>query len=174
MQVEGVRKLTPEMRREQTRAYLLEAAAAVFAARGFHGASLDEIAETAGFTKGAIYSHFESKDDLFLALQKERQDAMLQEFFAVARDHAGDPGGGMAALTDVYTRLAPTPAECALFHEFSLCSMRNPELRKRVDAEREAMFGALVTLVEQHCADLGITPPIPPGTLARMYLAVFD
>src|SRR5438093_937347 len=115
MDVSAVRKLTPEMRREQTRAYLLEAAAAVFAARGFHGASLDEIAEAAGFTKGAIYSHFQSKADLFLALQKERQDAMLEQFFAAAREHGDDAGAGMAAVTEIYGRLAPTAAEMTLF-----------------------------------------------------------
>ena len=84
MEVTGVRRLTPEMRRDQIRTYLLEAAAAVFAARGFHAATLDEIAAAAGFTKGAIYSNFGSKEELFLALVDQRQQAMLDQFFSAA------------------------------------------------------------------------------------------
>ena len=63
-----VEKLTPARRRELTRAALLDAAASVFAQRGFEGASLDEIAEAAGFTRGAIYKNFDGKEDLFFAV----------------------------------------------------------------------------------------------------------
>lgn len=55
-------------RRENTRARLLEAAAQVFAAVGLEGASVEAICERAGFTRGAFYSNFESKDELFLEL----------------------------------------------------------------------------------------------------------
>src|SRR4051795_6101133 len=57
-----------EIKQEQTRARLLEAAAAVFARRGYHVATLEDVAAEAGFTKGAVYSNFESKEALFLAL----------------------------------------------------------------------------------------------------------
>ena len=72
--------LTQERRRQLTREHLLAAAAQVFAERGFYGATLDEVARVAGFTKGAVYSNFDSKDDLFLALFKanyEREMAQL-------------------------------------------------------------------------------------------------
>lgn len=59
-------------RKEQTRCALIEAAAAVIAERGFHAASLSEIAARAGVTTGAVYSNFRSKDDLFLAVIRER------------------------------------------------------------------------------------------------------
>src|SRR5271165_3793460 len=70
----SLQPLTPERRRQQTRDHLLAAAAEVFAARGFHGASLDEVAAVAGFTKGAVYSNFKNKEDLFLALFKANYD----------------------------------------------------------------------------------------------------
>src|SRR5499426_3908325 len=69
--------LTPDRRRAMTRRHLLDAAAIVFARNGFHGATLDEVAATAGFTKGAVYSNFKSKDDLFLALLEDRTDRQL-------------------------------------------------------------------------------------------------
>ncbi|HLF99411.1 MAG TPA: helix-turn-helix domain-containing protein [Acidimicrobiia bacterium] len=61
-------KLTPDRRREMTRSALIDAAAELIAERGYEGASLEEIAKRAGFTRGAIYSNFEGKDDLLLAV----------------------------------------------------------------------------------------------------------
>ena len=58
--------------KERTRQRLLDAAAAVFAERGIEAASLDEVAEAAGYTKGAIYSNFASKIDLVVALMRRR------------------------------------------------------------------------------------------------------
>src|SRR5260370_23487825 len=71
--------LTPERRREQTRHHLIEAAAAVFAARGYHGASLDEVAAAAGFTKGAVYSNFKNKEELFVAVLEDRTMGPLRD-----------------------------------------------------------------------------------------------
>ncbi|WP_235834727.1 TetR family transcriptional regulator [Actinomadura logoneensis] len=67
---EGVRaeRTTRRERREQTRAALLEAAERLWAERGIHGASLDDVASAAGLTKGAVYSNFAGKTDLLLAL----------------------------------------------------------------------------------------------------------
>ena len=68
----AIEPLTPAAGREMTRRHLLDAAAVVFARDGFHGASLDDVAATAGFTKGAVYSNFKSKEDLFLAVFDDR------------------------------------------------------------------------------------------------------
>lgn len=60
------RRLTREESQAQTRGRLLDAARTVFAGRGYHGASVEEIAEEAGYSKGAVYSNFESKEEIFL------------------------------------------------------------------------------------------------------------
>src|SRR5881409_2831591 len=65
-------RLTRTERQAQTRADLLEAAARVFARRGFAGASVEAIAAEAGFTRGAFYSNFSSKEELFAELLQER------------------------------------------------------------------------------------------------------
>jgi AcrR family transcriptional regulator len=131
MDVAPVRRLTPEMRRLQTRSYLLEAAAAVFAARGFTAASLDEVAHAAGYTKGAIYSHFGSKAELFLALVEEREQAMRTEYLAAANSTA-EPDDKLRAIIAAGGRFAPTAAEWALWQEFQLYALRNPALRERL------------------------------------------
>src|SRR3954447_21973439 len=76
-------RLTPERRKERTRDALLDAAIAVFARRGFAGASLDEIAETAGFTRGAIYKHFSDKEDMLLRACEHLNDRLISEFAAL-------------------------------------------------------------------------------------------
>src|SRR5205807_10231391 len=81
-----VEKLTPERRRALTRTTLIDAAADVFARRGFHAASLEEIAEAAGFTRGAIYKNFENKEELFFAVIERRIDAQLSRFREVLRE----------------------------------------------------------------------------------------
>src|SRR5436853_5449268 len=79
------------LKQEQTRARLLEAAARVFARRGFHVATLEEVAAEAGFTKGAVYSNFESKEALFLALVDRELEKRAQEIGAVV-DAAASTG----------------------------------------------------------------------------------
>ncbi|WP_259415835.1 TetR/AcrR family transcriptional regulator [Bacillus toyonensis] len=66
------RRLTQEERKKETRQLLLESAIEVFAQLGFHGASVDKIAEYAGFSKGAVYAHFNSKEELFLAILEKQ------------------------------------------------------------------------------------------------------
>src|SRR5687767_15759101 len=62
------KRLTREESKARTRADLLRAASRLFVRNGFVATSLADIAEEAGLTKGAVYSNFESKEDLFLAL----------------------------------------------------------------------------------------------------------
>jgi AcrR family transcriptional regulator len=71
-------KLTPERRRELTREALLDAASEVFANRGYDGGTLEEIAATAGFTTGAIYSNFGGKQDLIMPVLDERNARFSQ------------------------------------------------------------------------------------------------
>lgn len=166
-------RLTREQRRDLTRHELLAAAAAVFAARGYHAASIDDIADAAGFTKGAVYSNFVSKEDLFLALVRERQEQMLQAFFAAAEAGAADDTTP-ASITGVFRRLSPTPEEFALWQEFELYARRQPELLARLRADSDAMFTQLVGLVEDHWKSLDAEPPLPHVALARLYVAIFD
>lgn len=140
-----------ERRRLQTRADLLASAREVFAESGFAGASLDEIARRAGFTKGALYGHFDNKDDLFLALLDHETRALEQSITASAR-----PGSGIAGLRMIARGIAealPRDRDWALaVTEFSLHAARQPELAgHRREALREsgsqltAIFGSVLS-----------------------------
>lgn len=74
MNTPAKKRLSRQEAKAQTRASLIEAAREVFSKQGFHAASLDQIAEAAGYTKGAIYAHFSNKEDLYLALLDKHLD----------------------------------------------------------------------------------------------------
>ncbi len=168
----AVERLTPDKRREQTRSHLLRAAAEVFSRRGYHGASLDEVAAEAGFSKGAVYSNFESKEDLFLALVNDRTEQLVQDFGAAAEGHR--TGAALIkALSDVYIHLGSEDRGWALSTEFSLYALRNPELRKKLVTDNRAGRELVIELVEQHCREAGVTPPLPAESIATIYIALF-
>ena len=74
------RRAAPETRREE----ILEAALACFSARGYHGSTVDDIAAGAGLSKGAVYWHFEGKEDVFLALFDHLAEEIFGRFDAAA------------------------------------------------------------------------------------------
>ncbi len=120
--------LTADRRRQQTRHYLLQAAAQVFAEHGFHGASLDEVAAAAGFTKGAVYSNFKNKEDLFLALIEANY---ARELGALRETLDGSDIAPADRLSDfvglIRNEFEQVPANWnALYLEFVLYAMRNP------------------------------------------------
>jgi AcrR family transcriptional regulator len=131
-----------------TREHLLAAAAQVFADRGFHGATLDEVARVAGFTKGAVYSNFESKDDLFLALFRdavERDMTALVATLDASQVPASDRLSDFVAMIQQESQASP---QTALLHqEFWLYAARNPEARARLAAIDDDAVQALANLL---------------------------
>src|ERR1035441_1103937 len=126
--------LTAGRRRQQTRDYLLEAAARVFAEHGYHGASLDQVAAVAGFTKGAVYSNFKNKDDLFLALIEaaySREMTALKETL----EHSDVPpearlGDFVGLIRDELEQVPDNWGALSL--EFTVYALRNPVARERL------------------------------------------
>lgn len=167
--------LTAERRRAQTREYLLEAAAQVFAERGFHGATLDEVAARAGFTKGAVYSNFKNKDDLFLALIEggyRREMAALEEALTSSEVPPTERLEDFVSL--IRAELDTVPDNwAALYLEFSLYAMRNPEARERLlRLEREDIAG-VAAIIEGEQARAGYGVSEPAMHQARLVTALF-
>jgi AcrR family transcriptional regulator len=151
----------------RTRADLIAAARRVFLRRGFHLATLDEIAEEAGYTKGAVYSNFEGKDDLFLALLAEHyaQRAELYTTLIEAQDDAEQTYRAIArVMLDAYER---EPAWWTLVSDFSTHAARDPELNERLRAGREGFLDALATTIEALCAEHDIALTLPAREVAR-------
>ena len=163
-----VERLTPERRRELTRNALIEAAADVFAQRGFHGASLDEIAELAGFTRGAIYSHFASKADLLVGvvdLYTGRHSAAFADAQADGADW--EPGRRAAAAAALWGQLIRRdPNLLALNLEFRLYALRNPSFRGRLAELDRRQSEAIAEVVEREARTMGLTLKMPAEDIA--------
>jgi AcrR family transcriptional regulator len=167
-----VEPLTRERRRALTRDHLLAAAAEVFARRGYHRTTLDEIAEAAGFSKGAVYSNFAGKDDLFLALMRQRGQQLVSEFAAAAAS-AEDSAETVAALRAVYSAAEDRRDAWALWTEFTLYAVRNADVLEEMVAASRATQGLVVDLVERQLEQAGIVPPLHADQIARIYTALF-
>jgi AcrR family transcriptional regulator len=159
----------PSIRDEQralTRARLLDAARRVFARRGFHAASLEEIAQEAGATTGAIYSNFAGKEDLFLALFEDHvasQIGKYREIFARGKNVEERSRGG---ADDWMAYLHEEPDSFPLLIEFWSYAVRDPKLRPRYAARLAAFRETFAEQIAEGASDLGIE--LPPGFAERM------
>jgi AcrR family transcriptional regulator len=134
----AVERLTPARRKELTRTALIDAAAELFARKGFGAASLDEIAEAAGFSRGAIHFHFRSKDDLFLAVLERYHDRLLAAYVELplaGEAFAVDPAATASLWKEIHDEGGIDHLLLQL--EFRTYALRNPEFRTRA-AELEA------------------------------------
>ena len=128
-----------ERRVEHTRNLLLDAAEKAFAEQGLGGAALEDIADAAGYTRGAIYAHFGSKEELFLAAVERQRQRFLDGFADVISSfhHLNDLN--LDELSLRWRELMSGDAEqaAALGYEFTLYLVRHPEARERVAAQRD-------------------------------------
>lgn len=118
--------------REQTRQRLTEAALTVFAHNGFERATVDEIVREAGFSKGAFYVHFETKDDLFWELLEERIEKQQEMFRAAIDPTLGVEENERRILNAVFETRRTDPLSPAIFLEFVAHASRNEKVRDRL------------------------------------------
>lgn len=171
-----VEQWTRERRLERTRSLLLDAAEEVFAEKGFTPASLDDIARAAGYTKGAIYKHFATKEDLFLAVSDRYWRRYFDNFAEVlsAATEVGAPE--LDAIAQRWRQLSiDRGAEhAALGHEFTLYLLRNPDARERVAAKRSEVVDELAKFIVRGIEQIGGSLLIPPLTFAQVLVATSD
>jgi len=136
--------MTREERRARTREDLVDAAERLFTANGFHATTVDAIAADAGYTKGAVYSNFASKEDLFFAVYESRVDAAVETSERLLAD-LGTSAAIERAATEGATRKGRDDGWLAVFFEFWSHVLRHPELRDRfarIHARHQAPFAA--------------------------------
>ena len=171
-----VEQWTRERRLERTRSLLLDAAEEVFAEKGFTPASLDDIARAAGYTKGAIYKHFATKEDLFLAVS-DRYWRRYFDNFAEVLSAATEVGAAeLDAIAQRWRQLSIDRGaeQAALGHEFTLYLLRNPDARERVAAKRSEVVDDLAKFIVRGIDQIGGSLLIPPLTFAQVLVATSD
>ena len=166
---------TQERRREHTRTLLLDAAKEVFARRGFEGASLEEIAETAGYTRGAIYKHFGTKEELFLAVNKRYNESFLDSFVESIDPSTPIEELDLASLANRWHAMQYTdPHDIALGIEFNLFVLRHPETLERVAKQRLELARMVADFIDEQSVRLGEILHMDSLTLARLSMACSD
>lgn len=173
----GLEPLTPDRRRQQTREHLLAAAAQVFAERGFHGASLDAVAAAAGFSKGAVYSNFKNKDDLFLALLETSYSREMESLRATldASDVPADTrlGDFLPLILGGVTQPLMPENWSVLYMEFALFAMRNPAARRKLAELDEANISAVAELIAKQRSRESLADLESAERTARIVEALF-
>jgi len=164
-------RLSRAEQNDRNRALLLAAARRVFLARGYYAATLEQIADEAGFSKGVVYSRFASKADMFLALLEDRIEERAAQNARAATELAGS--GDFDALLDLAQQAErAAPGWRLLVTEFRIHAARDPELNRRYAALHaravEGIARALVSISER----AGETLPSPPRQLAELVLAI--
>jgi AcrR family transcriptional regulator len=160
---------TVSIRDEQralTRARLLDAAKRVFARRGFHGASLEEIAQEAGATTGAIYSNFAGKEELFLALFEEHVESQVRKYKEIFARGTTLEERSRGGADDWMAYLHEDPDSFPLMIEFWSYAVRDPKLRRRYAKQVATFRETFAKLIEEGAGDLGYE--LPPGFAERM------
>jgi AcrR family transcriptional regulator len=149
----------------------------MFLGRGYHGASLEQIANEAGFSKGVVYSQFDSKADLFLALLEQRIAERNREIARfvdglVASDGLGLEQG-LGALVEHASERDRADAEWGLLViEFRVHAARDPDLNRRYGEMHERTVGGVAAIVARIYDHAGAALPLPAHDLARLLLTV--
>jgi AcrR family transcriptional regulator len=157
LRTETLRTASPSRRQERTeatRARLIQSAEKIFARDGFEAAKLEEIAADAGYTRGAFYSNFVSKEDLFFALLEKvisERIAVLEKEMAKFRDSEEK----LRAMREFFLSKTLDRRWCLLAMEFKLFAVRHPEVKRRLAAMHRRFVGPRVGILEEVMKGLG-------------------
>lgn len=158
--------------RRHNRAALLDAAAARFAQRGFRTTTIDEVAAAAGLTKGAVYSHFDSKHDLFAAAIARRYRERHGAFLGIMSDETLDPAERTRRAAVEFAGSVASGADWALLFSEAWAEMiRTPSFGADVRRLADEFRAAVARLIEDTLAAQGLAAPYPSERIAEMTIA---
>src|ERR1700693_4527602 len=146
-------------RTRATRRKLLDAAKRIFAKDGFEAARLEDIAADAGYTRGAFYANFKSKEDIFFALFEERVRERIESLPDALRRYS-DPNEKLVALRTHYAELAKDRRLVLISMEFKLFALRHPEAHARLRNRHRRIRASFGELFSEIMDALGKTAPI--------------
>ncbi len=159
--------LSRAVRKDQTRARILDAACRAFASTGYHGTSVDDVAREAGVSKGAVYVHFPSKEELFLALLDDAAATLVERVTAAIADARGGRAKVEAALAAALGTFEDHEPLTRLFLVESAGASPVVEHRRR--ELRAAITDLVRSYLDEAVAD-GDIPPQDTGLAAAAWM----
>jgi len=164
-------RLSRAEQNERNRTLVLAAARQIFLTRGYHAATLDEIADEAGFSRGVVQSRFGNKADLFLALLEERIAARAAQNAGLTEGLSG--AEGIRVLREHAVRRNRAELDWGLLLiEFRAHAARDPELTRRYATLHARTRQALAEVIADVYRRAGQPPPSPAEEMAQMILAI--
>jgi AcrR family transcriptional regulator len=154
--------MTRVEQQRRTREEVLAAADRLFVEHGFHATSVDQIAHAAGYTKGAVYSNFAAKEDVFFAVYERRMDRAIAELERTLAA-SDDPAGWIeSVIADTSARRGRDDRWLSTFFEFWAHVIRRPGLRERFAAIHARLERPFVVALDRHADDHGAALAIDP------------
>jgi AcrR family transcriptional regulator len=170
----AAKRLTRAERAARTRKLLMRAASKVCAKHGLEHASIDEVAEEAGFTKGAFYSNFRSKEELFLAMLDEHFSEKLDELDRRMAEEGELRDQAREAAINFAHQVSSEPDWVRLYFQFGARAARDEEFRAELVTRTRALRGRFADIIRRRGERLPFAPPVEPDELARMADVIAD
>jgi AcrR family transcriptional regulator len=168
------KRLTRVEQQERTRSRLMQAASKVFSCKGMQQASVDEVAQEAGYTKGAFYANFRSKEELFLAMLDERFGERLEEVERAFSSDESPPEQARHAAAEFARSTRAHPDHDRLFLEFASYALQDPSFREELITRFVTLRSRMAEIYERRMEAYGIEPPVPVDRIVRMVIAMSD
>ena len=166
------KRLSREESQTQTRMRLIETARQLFVEHGYGGTSIRDIADRAGYSQGAFYSNFASKEDVLLELLKGHMEAEGAQLSQVMESDGRTPEQIFAELESWASTLNRDASWSMLSIELQLHANRSPTFAAKYQTVWEAHRARLGGMVGKLFATLGRTPPAEPAELAAAFMAL--
>lgn len=168
-------------RRERTRERLLDAAYGLFAEHGINGTSIEAVCEAAGFTRGAFYSNFDSKEELFLALTEREIRARVTSLERAVEHLPDEPvcDGALRpdAIAPIVAAVMADPGDERRWHlmsaELELLALRDPQVAARFAAQEDAFRAELAGILTRVLAEVGLRFAIDPAAATRVLISSY-
>ena len=167
------KRLTREDSRDQTTQRLLDAAQKLIARKGLSAASVEDIAAAAGYTRGAFYSNFNSKGDLFIELLRRDHEATHAEL-ALLRNDALPLDLIQARTREIYGRLYRNNESFMNWTEARLLAARDTKFRAKLNALFAQKRGQIAEFIEYFYRRAGVAAPVPEWVMAMGFIALVE
>jgi AcrR family transcriptional regulator len=169
-------RLSRKEKQARTRSSLMKSAAKLFCRQGMERASIDDVAKDAGYTKGAFYANFKSKEELFLAILDEHFEERIAEVERafVGTDESPPPEQARHAAGDFAHSLHAEPEAARLFHEFYAYAMRDESFRDELTTRFATLRDRIQRVYQRRADELGLALDVPLERIVRMVIAMAD
>lgn len=167
------KRLSRDDSREQTTQRLLDAAQKLIAKKGLDAASVEDIAAAAGYTRGAFYSNFSSKDDLFIELLRRDHEKTTAEMNAL-RDRSLPMDLVQSRASEIYSQMY-RDNECFMnWTEARMLAARDTRFRAKLNALMAEKRAQIADFIGYFYDRVGVAPPVPPEQLAMGFMSLAE